>query len=242
MEWPTSFPPSREDTHPDSISIDPVLCRRSSSAVPGPEPVSIPQNHPYWASVAGFPRSIEPHAWTVNLTGLSGGRNIPPQGAMALPALPPSARDEIPVESPDVLYASSSAQPRPDWIGANVANANTNSAWAAPRAGAMGHQQHRALERYVACLICYPWAIVSTWHINGRISFAQCSAPSPPTFECKWRGCRSATRFSSEGDLVRHLKSIHISPEAYPCRECGKSFGRKDHLRDHQRRRHHGLV
>ncbi|KAL5366269.1 hypothetical protein BJX96DRAFT_160657 [Aspergillus floccosus] len=195
MEWSSSsLPPPQEDTHTDSFSIDSFLCPQSP-AVPGSQPVSsILPNRPYWdfTSVAGFPRTIEPHAWTVNPTGLSGGRNIPPQGGVALTAQPPSAHDDIPAESPDELYAPSSGQPRPDRMGAN---ANTHSAWVAPNS-AMSHQQYKAPE----------------------------SIHSPPIFECKWRGCRSATRFSSEGDLVRHLKSIHISPEAYSCRSVANSL------------------
>ncbi|PLB53302.1 hypothetical protein P170DRAFT_353006 [Aspergillus steynii IBT 23096] len=93
------------------------------------------------------------------------------------------------------------------------ANTNTNSALGAAN-NATSHQQRQTAQ----------------------------SAHTSPILECKWQGCFSATRFSSEGDLVRHLKSIHISPDAYPCPDCGRCFGRKDHLRDHQKRRHRGLV
>ncbi|KAL4893327.1 hypothetical protein BDV59DRAFT_193173 [Aspergillus ambiguus] len=209
MEWPTSsFQPSREDPHPDSLCAHPFLFPRSP-AVPESQPASsIPANHANWAftSVAGFSRSIEPHGWTVNSTGLSGGRNILSQGGVALTA---QAYDEIPVDSPDALYASS-GQPRPDRMSPD---ANTNSALIAPNSGT-SNQRNKAPE----------------------------SAHRPPVFECKWQGCPSSTRFSSKGDLVRHIKSIHVAPDAYSCQNCGKFFGRKDHLRDHQRRRHRGLV
>ncbi|KAL2867378.1 uncharacterized protein BJX67DRAFT_84895 [Aspergillus lucknowensis] len=61
-----------------------------------------------------------------------------------------------------------------------------------------------------------------------------------PVFQCKWEGCTSSTLFHREGDLMRHLKTIHISPDAFPCREpsCKRKFGRKDHLEEHRRRVH----
>ncbi|KAL3470253.1 hypothetical protein BJX99DRAFT_264423 [Aspergillus californicus] len=54
-------------------------------------------------------------------------------------------------------------------------------------------------------------------------------------YQCKWLGCRSSTSFRRELDLIHHLKTIHISPKAYPCSEpnCSMGFGRKDHLKAH---------
>ncbi|PWY79870.1 hypothetical protein BO83DRAFT_414806 [Aspergillus eucalypticola CBS 122712] len=236
MEWSTSsFPGPQEDTtsttagtHPDRLPIGQFLFPQSSAApVPQPADYSMFANHPYGAftSIAGPPCSIEPHVWTVNPTGgLSSERNIPPQGGVAQTAQAPFAYDEIPAESLDLLYASTritSGQPLPlpgDW---KDTNADTNPAWHAPNS-AMSHQLHPAP--------------------GSRIPRAPSRARSPPTFECKWEGCSSSTRFSTEGDLVRHLKSIHISPDAYSCLVCGQSFGRKDHLRYHRRRRHCCLV
>ncbi|OJJ63470.1 hypothetical protein ASPSYDRAFT_63302 [Aspergillus sydowii CBS 593.65] len=43
-------------------------------------------------------------------------------------------------------------------------------------------------------------------------------APSSPSFRFKWEGCTSTRQFSRVGDLIRHIKSIHITPEAYPCK------------------------
>ncbi|KAJ0419574.1 hypothetical protein BJY00DRAFT_285919 [Aspergillus carlsbadensis] len=77
--------------------------------------------------------------------------------------------------------------------------------------------------------------------------FCLCSAPSTEDaprhrriLQCKWLGCRSTTIFPRESELVRHVKSVHISPKAFPCKEpnCGMGFGRRDHLRSHQRSRH----
>ncbi|KAI9371616.1 hypothetical protein BJX61DRAFT_543494 [Aspergillus egyptiacus] len=61
---------------------------------------------------------------------------------------------------------------------------------------------------------------------------------SPAGIKCKWEGCRSIQTFRKGSDLIRHIKTIHIFPDAYPCRECGKKFGRKDHLQGHTERRH----
>jgi hypothetical protein len=64
------------------------------------------------------------------------------------------------------------------------------------------------------------------------------SSTSHGTFlpqQCKWEDCGSSTIFQREGDLIRHLKTIHISPNAYPCPEpeCPRAFGRNDHLKNH---------
>ncbi|KAJ0417767.1 hypothetical protein BJY00DRAFT_315559 [Aspergillus carlsbadensis] len=59
-------------------------------------------------------------------------------------------------------------------------------------------------------------------------------------FRCMWDGCTSPTIFHNESDLARHLKTVHISPVAYPCpvQECSRAFGRNDHLVAHLRRVH----
>ncbi|KAL2785419.1 hypothetical protein BJX66DRAFT_60461 [Aspergillus keveii] len=74
------------------------------------------------------------------------------------------------------------------------------------------------------------------------ISSIENAPPANRTFQCKWLGCRSVTIFCRESELIRHLKTVHISPKAYPCTEpmCGMAFGRRDHLRAHQRNRHGG--
>ncbi|KAI9045934.1 uncharacterized protein KD926_005877 [Aspergillus affinis] len=186
MEWPTSsFQPSREDTHPDSLSVNSFLFPYSP-AVPGSYPVSsIPATYPDWLSTcnAGFPLRIEPRGWTVNPTDVSGGSDISLQGDVAQAY---SACDEIPAGTFAVMDASS-GQPE------TLASAQADSALATPN-NVASHQRDKAPE----------------------------SARSPPVFECKWEGCQSSTRFSSEGDLVRHLKSIHISPDAYSCLHCGE--------------------
>jgi hypothetical protein len=68
--------------------------------------------------------------------------------------------------------------------------------------------------------------------------------PVPRVFKCQWKGCLSLNDFRREADLLRHLKTIHISPAGYPCLlgNCNKVFGRKDHLQQHQRRRHRDAL
>ncbi|KAL5339775.1 hypothetical protein BJX70DRAFT_363142 [Aspergillus crustosus] len=61
-------------------------------------------------------------------------------------------------------------------------------------------------------------------------------------FRCKWEGCRSTHHFRREGDLWRHIRSIHLAPNAFPCpvAGCDKVCGRKDHMQQHVKR-HHAL-
>ncbi|KAL2826583.1 hypothetical protein BJY01DRAFT_229612 [Aspergillus pseudoustus] len=65
-------------------------------------------------------------------------------------------------------------------------------------------------------------------------------SPRHQSLQCRWEGCNSSTIFRREADILRHLKTIHVSPKAYPCPEwgCNKAFGRKDHLRAHRRKCH----
>lgn len=170
MEWPTSsFPTPQEDTtHPGRLPIGQYLLPRPPAVS---RIASILANYPYgtFTSIAaGLPRSIEPHVWTVNPTeGLSSDRNILSQNGVAQTAQAPFAYREIPAESLDLLYAStSSGQPRRHWTDTK---ADTNPTWVAPNS-ATSRRQHPASERYVACFICYPWVTLSTWHTNGQIS------------------------------------------------------------------------
>ncbi|RAK92211.1 hypothetical protein BO79DRAFT_225287 [Aspergillus costaricaensis CBS 115574] len=116
----------------------------------------------------------------------TGDGNIPPQGGgVAQTAQAPFAYDEIPAESLDLLYASTRITGgQPLRLPVDWTDTNADTN--------------------------------PTWLApNSAMSHQPHPAPgSPPIFECKWRGCSSSTRFSTEGDLVRHLKSIHISPDA----------------------------
>ncbi|KAL2826580.1 hypothetical protein BJY01DRAFT_255935 [Aspergillus pseudoustus] len=69
----------------------------------------------------------------------------------------------------------------------------------------------------------------------------QQQAPGSSTYkpkQCQWNGCTSTNVFSRETELMRHLRTIHVSPEAFPCLDCSRTFGRNDHLQQHRRKRH----
>jgi hypothetical protein len=57
---------------------------------------------------------------------------------------------------------------------------------------------------------------------------------------CKWEGCEYDGFFGREDDLLRHVRSVHVSRSSYlcPARECSKSFNRKDNRDAHFRRLH----
>ncbi|KAI9368788.1 hypothetical protein BJX61DRAFT_536966 [Aspergillus egyptiacus] len=60
-------------------------------------------------------------------------------------------------------------------------------------------------------------------------------------YKCEWRDCHTPGRFKRELDLVRHLRTVHISPDRYRCGDCDRAFGRKDQLNGH-RTKHHESV
>ncbi|KAL2843457.1 hypothetical protein BJX68DRAFT_244004, partial [Aspergillus pseudodeflectus] len=64
--------------------------------------------------------------------------------------------------------------------------------------------------------------------------------PTTPALQCRWQDCTSSTTFRREADLLRHVKTVHVSRDAYRCPEshCDRTFGRRDHLRAHRRNRH----
>jgi hypothetical protein len=57
---------------------------------------------------------------------------------------------------------------------------------------------------------------------------------------CKWEGCKFERSFGREAELLRHIRTTHISPGLYACPEagCRKSCSRKDNLQAHRRRAH----
>ncbi|KAJ0416463.1 hypothetical protein BJY00DRAFT_291582 [Aspergillus carlsbadensis] len=76
---------------------------------------------------------------------------------------------------------------------------------------------------------------------NNAQQADQKMAPASSTFKpirCRWQGCTNHVLFRRESDLIRHLRSIHISPHAYSCSDCLKTFGRNDHLQNHRRKVH----
>ncbi|KAL2823290.1 hypothetical protein BDW59DRAFT_163452 [Aspergillus cavernicola] len=65
------------------------------------------------------------------------------------------------------------------------------------------------------------------------------SQNNPPLL-CEWKDCSPAPYFNRVAELMRHIKSIHVSPDAHSCpvENCGKRFGRRDQLQLHTRRSH----
>jgi uncharacterized Zn-finger protein len=65
------------------------------------------------------------------------------------------------------------------------------------------------------------------------------SKPSQATnLQCRWEGCLYRGTFAREGDLIRHIKGVHISRDSYICQDCNKRFNRQDNLNAHIRRCH----
>nr|KMM68468.1 hypothetical protein CPAG_04795 [Coccidioides posadasii RMSCC 3488] len=60
------------------------------------------------------------------------------------------------------------------------------------------------------------------------------------TFTCGWNGCKYKGTFQRTEDLIRHVRSIHVQANSYPCpvEGCHRPFNRKDNLDMHIRRRH----
>jgi hypothetical protein len=63
-------------------------------------------------------------------------------------------------------------------------------------------------------------------------------------FRCRWEGCTYTGTFSRETTLLRHIRSMHISPAKFPCSfpKCRRTFGRKDQFRAHMRSVHPGEI
>ncbi|CEN60316.1 hypothetical protein ASPCAL02757 [Aspergillus calidoustus] len=72
--------------------------------------------------------------------------------------------------------------------------------------------------------------------LGPRIPTATTASIHVGVYQCRWEGCHPPRYFAREGDLWRHIRSIHVSPRAHACRGCGRPFGRKDHLDPHEAR------
>ncbi|PYI09415.1 hypothetical protein BO78DRAFT_415692 [Aspergillus sclerotiicarbonarius CBS 121057] len=68
------------------------------------------------------------------------------------------------------------------------------------------------------------------------------SHPQAP-LQCGWAGCTNSKSFNRPADLLRHVRNLHVTPNAYVCRvnNCGRAFNRKDNLMEHIARVHHLL-
>ncbi|CEN62295.1 hypothetical protein ASPCAL08932 [Aspergillus calidoustus] len=56
-------------------------------------------------------------------------------------------------------------------------------------------------------------------------------------YYCKWERCQNLAGFKRLSEILRHIKEIHLAPDAYTCPVdgCGKTFNRAERLRHHER-------
>ncbi|PYH90950.1 hypothetical protein BO71DRAFT_401796 [Aspergillus ellipticus CBS 707.79] len=59
--------------------------------------------------------------------------------------------------------------------------------------------------------------------------------------KCEWKNCKYTHTFNRPAELLRHVKTIHISPQSHMCRYrgCSRTFNRKDKLGEHMLRAHY---
>jgi hypothetical protein len=57
---------------------------------------------------------------------------------------------------------------------------------------------------------------------------------------CQWQGCTYSGCFQRQGELLGHVKRVHIYPGSFPCpiEGCYSSFNRRDNLQVHLNRTH----
>ncbi|PYI09416.1 hypothetical protein BO78DRAFT_38605 [Aspergillus sclerotiicarbonarius CBS 121057] len=67
------------------------------------------------------------------------------------------------------------------------------------------------------------------------------SRKNQPKLRCEWKDCVYKNVFNRPADLIRHLKTMHVTPHSFRCdiQGCNKTFSRKDNLMEHKLRVHH---
>lgn len=93
--------------------------------------------------------------------------------------------------------------------------------------------QEALKERSINCLYPHEYIYIYIYMV-ANISH------SSPTLQCEWQGCTYSKPFSRTGDLVRHIKSAHLTRGQYHCpfKAGCKPFNRKDNLAAHIQTRH----
>ncbi|RAK97359.1 uncharacterized protein BO80DRAFT_194322 [Aspergillus ibericus CBS 121593] len=64
-----------------------------------------------------------------------------------------------------------------------------------------------------------------------------------PRLRCEWKDCTYKNGFNRPADLLRHVKTMHVTPQSFKCDfpGCKRTFSRKDNLRGHQLHVHHRM-
>ncbi|KAL5358362.1 hypothetical protein BJX96DRAFT_173366 [Aspergillus floccosus] len=60
------------------------------------------------------------------------------------------------------------------------------------------------------------------------------------TLMCEWKDCNQKRAFRRDAELMRHIMTIHVRPNAYGCpvEGCSRVFNRKDNLKVHLEKKH----
>ena len=90
------------------------------------------------------------------------------------------------------------------------------------------------------------WQSIVSHPLRFSVSICQTRSPicrraefdTSERIRCEWKDCVYPGTFTNEGTLVRHLRTVHFSPNRFKCDICGKRFGRKDRYRTHRQMAH----
>lgn len=141
----------------------------------------------------------------------------------------PCNEPAMPCPSTQPVYTSSSGlinhfpttiRPRED----SVSGINHKNIQTSPTSDAIGS----------GSLIKYFYACIKNY-IKKSLTNMLHRHTNPGPFQCLWPGCTHVGPFLRESTLLRHIKTMHISPGAYKCSICAYANGRKDKVHEHVR-------
>ncbi|KAL4888238.1 hypothetical protein BDV59DRAFT_188977 [Aspergillus ambiguus] len=70
---------------------------------------------------------------------------------------------------------------------------------------------------------------------RSRRDIVHKSKSSNQRLQCGWKDCDYNGTFRRKAELLRHIDSKHVDPRAHKCTSCGKTFNRRDNLKQHLR-------